>query len=129
MSYTTPTASFALPRVLNGSHREEFEHLSRLLSVADNCQIDASKVLTIDSEGLQMLVDGFTALRSAGKVLVLENASTTLYGACDSFNLHKVLGIEKKAALDLNIDGGTRIGEVLVRMGYLHQDILSASIE
>ncbi|MFT7517312.1 MAG: type IV pilus assembly protein PilB [Myxococcota bacterium] len=129
MSYTTPTASFALPRVLNGSHREEFEHLSRLLSVADNCQIDASKVLTIDSEGLQMLVDGFTALRSAGKVLVLENASTTLYGACDSFNLHKVLGIEKKAALDLNIDGGTRIGEVLVRMGYLHQDNLSASIE
>ena len=129
MSHSTSATNFSLPSVLNGAHRNEFDVLWHKLSTADSCLVDASEVTTVDSEGLQMLVDGVHALHRQGRMLVIENASGTLRAACNSFRLHEVLGISEEKETSHNIDNGARLGEVLIQLGYLNDEDLNDSIK
>jgi type IV pilus assembly protein PilB len=103
--------------------------LWRLLSTADSCLVDASNVITVDSEGLQMLVNGVHALHRQGRMLAIENPSSALRAACNSFRLHEVLGISEDTDTASNIDNGARLGEVLIQLGYSNDENLNDSIE
>ncbi|HIA38483.1 MAG TPA: STAS domain-containing protein, partial [Planctomycetes bacterium] len=129
MNPLTSTTDFALPSILNGAHREEFDTLWQQLVVADSCVVDASAVVTVDSEGLQMLVDGVHTLQRQGRMLVLENVSATLRAACDSFRLHEILGVDENNNSSNNLDNGMLLGEVLIQLGFLNEEDLNDSIQ
>ncbi len=129
MNPLTSTTDFALPSILNGAHREEFDTLWQQLVVADSCVVDASAVVTVDSEGLQMLVDGVHTLQRQGRMLVLENVSATLRAACDSFRLHEILGVDENNNSSNNLDNGMLLGEVLIQLGFLNEEDLDDSIQ
>ena len=129
MNPSTSTTNLSLPSVLNGAHSNEFDMLWQLLSTADSCVVDASNVITVDSEGLQMLVDGVHALHRQGRMLAIENPSSALRAACNSFRLHEVLGISEDTDAASNIDNGARLGEVLIQLGYSNDEDLNDSIE
>ncbi|MBC8370924.1 MAG: Flp pilus assembly complex ATPase component TadA [Planctomycetes bacterium] len=126
---STSTDSFSLPSVLNGAHREEFDALWAKLSTANNTVVDASAVVTVDSVGLQMLVDGVHTLHRQGRMLIIENVSEAMSAACRSFRLHEILGIDDNKKAEYDIDNGTRLGEVLTQLGFLSEDDLSSSIQ
>jgi type IV pilus assembly protein PilB len=129
MNPSTSTSTLFLPSVLNGAHRKEFDALWGSIATADSCVVDASEVVTVDSDGLQMLVDGVHALHRQGRMLVIENASATLQAACSSFRLHEILGVNADDNSTYSIDNGTRLGEVLIKMGFLHEEALDDSIQ
>ena len=93
MNPSTSATNLSLPSVLNGAHSNEFDMLWQLLSTADSCVVDASNVITVDSEGLQMLVDGVHALHRQGRMLAIENPSRALRAASLARAASKILDV------------------------------------
>ncbi|MDP6963218.1 MAG: ATPase, T2SS/T4P/T4SS family, partial [Planctomycetota bacterium] len=129
MNPLSSTTDLSLPSVLNQAHSGEFDSLWERILKSDNCVIDASKVVNIDSDGLQMLVDGVHNLHRQGRLLKLSNASPTLQAVGDTFRLHDILGIADTRRDSYCEDAGSRLGEVLIGLGYLENEALKDSLQ
>ena len=117
-----------VPRVLNASRREELERMwGEVMRTGILC-LDASEVESVDSGGLAMLVDGFDQMRRAGYRMTLADPSAPVREAREALRLEDRLPYLREPDPPPEIEPGTLLGEVLVRLGFLEEEQLQAAL-
>jgi len=124
------SCAYALPPVLNASRNEDLRALWGKLRLAEATEVDGSGVTTLDSAGLQLLMEGVDALERQGFPITILNPSAAIRAARRSFRMGDRLRVaplpeeETSPALGL----GMRLGELLVASGTITAEALQQAV-
>lgn len=127
----TVTGSLWLPAVLHYSRRNDLYQLFEALATTSGGDIDGSAVESADSEGIGLLLEGFRKLKTAGHHVRISSPSRCLLSALVALRLEQEIPCVDAEPLYLptSANPGERIGELLVRLGWLEVNQLQAALE
>ena len=127
----TVTGSLWLPAVLHYSRRNDLNQIFEALATTSGGDIDGSAVESADSEGIGLLLEGFRKLKTAGHHVRISSPSRCLLSALVALRLEQEIPCVDAEPLYLptSANPGERIGELLVRLGWLEVNQLQAALE
>ena len=110
----------ALPAVLNRSRAEDLSDLWDTVQDEGITEIDGGAVVTLDSAGLALLLDGLRRAKFSDKPVTILNPTPPLMAARRAFNLYDLMMFPDQVEdVILEAELGMRLGEVLIEFGYL----------
>lgn len=124
------SCAFALPPVLNASRTEDLRALWGKLRLAEATEVDGSGVTTLDSAGLQLLVEGLDALERQNFPVTILNPSAAIKAARRSFRMGDRVRVAPVPEEDAGpVHGlGMRLGELLVANGTITAEALQQAV-
>ncbi len=125
MAPKTGQEDLLLPEALNGSRAGELENLWAFLAKEGGGEIDGSRVSSLDSEGVRLLLQG---LSGPADGTVVANPSSTLLAARRALRLEDRIAVSPDDTQTSNFKG-RRLGEVLVDLGLVDERRLETALE
>lgn len=130
MAQIEPTTNLALPAVLNRSRAEDLTDLWDTVQDEEITEIDGGAVITVDSSGLALLLDGLRRAKFGDHPVTILNPTPPLMAARRAFNLYDLMLFpENVEDVILEAELGMRLGEVLIEFGYLTQEALDSAVK
>lgn len=119
-----------LPAVLNRSRAEDLTDLWDTVQDEGITEIDGGSVMTLDSSGLALLLDGLRRARFNDLPVTILNPTPPLLAARRAFNLYDLM-IFPNSVEDVILEAelGMRLGEVLIEFGYLTKEALENAVK
>ena len=119
-----------LPAVLNRSRAEDLTDLWDTVQDEGITEIDGGSVMTLDSSGLALLLDGLRRAKFNDLPVTILNPTPPLLAARRAFNLYDLM-IFPNSVEDVILEAelGMRLGEVLIEFGYLTKEALENAVK
>lgn len=119
-----------LPAVLNRSRAEDLTDLWDTVQNEGITEIDGGSVMTLDSSGLALLLDGLRRAKFNDLPVTILNPTPPLLAARRAFNLYDLM-IFPNSVEDVILEAelGMRLGEVLIEFGYLTKEALENAVK
>ena len=129
-NFKVKPSSLWLPAVLQYSRRNDLEQLLDALSISGG-EIDGAGVESVDSEGISILLEGFRKLKLKGLQVSISSPSKSLWAACSALQITEEFDFFNFTTPypPTTANPDERIGELLVRLGWLENEQLQAAIE
>lgn len=122
-------SDYALPAVLNRSRAEDLQDLWERVQDEGIQSIDGSRVTTLDSAGLALLLDGLRRAKFEDRAVTITNPPPPLMAARRAFNLYDLMQFPAEIEdVILEAELGMRLGEVLIELGYLSEEQLEKAV-
>ncbi len=124
------TSSHCLPQVLNGTRVDDLRELWAKVRLAEVTELDGSHVTTLDSVGLQLLLEGLESLERQGFRLVITDPSAALRAARRAFRIAERIPVRPEPEEDglQTSECGMRLGDLLVARGAITAEALEQAI-
>ena len=123
------TTHIALPAVLNRTRADDLQELWLRVSAEDCSEIDGSKVATLDSTGLDLLLEGLRNSKFEDRQITILNPTAPLLAARRAFKLYDLMVFSGEVEdVILEAELGMRLGEVLMELGFLTELELETAV-
>jgi len=118
-----------LPATIVSSRKEDLADLFREAAQAGHPAVDGSTVHSLDSAGLEILVDLLTTSGRRGHPLAIASPSPTLCAAREALQLASFLPFHEDGKEAERTESTSRLGEILIELGFLKESQLEEAMQ